>query len=194
VNGAEIRPVAGGNEPANGDQVAGGDQPANRGNGDNGDNFAAYMRVASTGGEDGGLGDSHRTDRTTQRDNGSRPDRRQRNVQANPNPGSRHRIRPDPGPYSDRSGVVRVGYGSVLAADRRSEQTFADAMTRRARSGEPRHPHATPPPRRRIDRPPVIPSSSAPSPPEKPPRRTPAPRQIPEAPLRARCLIASSTA
>jgi hypothetical protein len=74
VNGAEIRPVAGGNEPANGDQVAGGDQPANRGNGDNGDNFAAYMRVASTGGEDGGLGDSPRTDRTTQRDNGSRPD------------------------------------------------------------------------------------------------------------------------
>jgi hypothetical protein len=30
-----------------------------------------------------------------------------------------------------------------LAADRRIEQTFADAMTRRARSGGPRHPHAT---------------------------------------------------
>jgi hypothetical protein len=105
----EIRPVADGNEPANGDQVAGGDQPANRGNGDNGDNFAAYMSVASTGGQDGRLGDSRRTDRTTQRDNGSRPDgtrddggsrpaRRQRNVQADPNPGSRHRIRPRPRP------------------------------------------------------------------------------------------------
>src|SRR5216683_3605519 len=133
-------------------KVAGGDQPANKGNGDNGDNFAAYMRVASTGGENGGLGDSHRTDRTRQRDNGSRPDRtrddggsrparRQRNVQADPNPGSQHRIRPDPGPYPDRPGV---SYGSVFAAGRSSaEQTFADEMTRRARSGAPRHPHAT---------------------------------------------------